>query len=1858
MAALNFPTSPTLNQIYTFNGKSWRWDGTAWKTNNIIGTVNTASQYQVAYYAASGTTISGSSNLQITGSGVTVAFSTASSSIYNGAFTVIGGAGIGQTLNVGGSLNLWNGSYYAGFKSSSSATGSTTYTLPASTPSIGTSVLSSDISGILSWVPMTATGGGGAGTVYNGSLNAIPYYPAAGAAITGSVNFTNTGTSINIGYTTAASNSSSGAFTVVGGVGIGGSLYTSNSYANSISGVVLDNGIVSSGSWAGNAITSRYGGTGYTTYTLGDILSGSSTGSLIKTGIGLSGQVLTANPSQPGGLGWASLTTATTYNYGSFIDTTTQTVLGANTATPIYFNTTIASSNVNRVGSGSTSWIQMQNAGTFNIQFSAQLNLSSGNQSKVASIWLRKNGVDVPDSTGYITVVGKDNQTIAAWNYVDTYNKNDYFELYFSSSDANMTVETVAAGTGPTRPVSPSMILTVVPVDGGFDPSADIRLTSLTGSTSFATGALTLQGGLGVSKSIYSNPGYFNSLSGVGMSNGVITTGSWAGSVITAYYGGTGIQAGSFTVGSLLFANSANTWSNLNPGTNGYFLVSAGTANTPVYTNPATLLVGSATTATNINVSTAGNNIYNPVLFTPQGTGSGVAVSSFPSFSFNPTANILNVSGLAVTSSTSSTSTSTGTLIVTGGVGIGGSLNVNSASSISSVILNSGTVYANLTGIATTASYSYQSGYGITAGFATTSYNVSVNSASTNASHYLLFSPNTTGSGIALSTKSALVYNPSTDILSVSGLAITSGTASTNTTTGALVVRGGLGVTGQLSFATASFGFTGITSNPSMSFIGNTSSSPITLTVLTDNSLSWEGSSGQLFAIDNNLSSGEIFSVSDISGLPIISASSGQTVSINEFGGYTKIGNGSINSSSSSTGSLVIYGGFGITGNAFIGGTTNITNTTTSTSTSSGALVVSGGVGIGGSLFLTSSLPSSLSGVVVNNGVITSGSWAGNLITAYFGGTGLAPTYTVGDILYANTSSTWGRLTASANSGYLLASSGSGATPAYINPTTLTVGFASTATYAYQSGYGLTAGLATTATYAIQSGYAITSGSSSTATTATYAYQSGYGITAGLATTSTYAYQAGYGITAGSANSWTTPRTLSLSGDLTGSVVWSGSGNTTLTATIAANSVALGTDTSGQYASTLSISGSGITATAANADDSTAYTIYSSAVSTNTASSIVLRDGSGNFSAGTITASLTGTASTATYALQSGYAITSGSSSTATTATNININNANAASAHFLNFSPVATGSGVAVSSNTTLSYNPSTLIMSTPGLAVTSSTASTSLATGALVITGGVGIGQSVFLGDNINLYKSSGVGAVRFWNTANTFYTALQAGNASANTTYTLPIAFPGSGTSVLQSDTSGTMTWVAMTSGSSSGTINVAAASGTTTLYFATTNDSTGTGFAVSSVSSLSYNTSASALSATGITATNVRTLNLMIPVGGNNINIYASDGTTQLMGINTSNGWLRSYQSTNSSSTTTGALVSSGGLGVASNAFIGGTTTVTNATASTSTTSGALVVTGGAGIGGSLFTSSSNASSISGVILNNGAITNTGTITATGVMTLSNSSTTAFQIRDGSNNSTLTIDTIGDIVSLPVATASTTTGTGSLVVAGGVGIGGSASIGGRLQMFNGANYTAFVSSASGNTVYTLPATSPATGTSVLQSTSAGIMSWVAMTAGGGSGTVTTLTAGTGISFSTGSTITTTGTIRAKRPMAVSFCAGYTPAAAGADSVVIRLPDSPSDGITSINYEPQEFHIRVETASATTTTIQLEKYTGTGAFSGTAITSVSLSGASTYEAQTSVFAGAGILLTSGDKLRINFTALSASHANFSVYLELEEV
>jgi hypothetical protein len=109
---------------------------------------------------------------------------------------------------------------------------------------------------------------------------------------------------------------------------------------------------------------------------------------------------------------------------------------------------------------------------------------------------------------------------------------------------------------------------------------------------------------------------------------------------------------------------------------------------------------------------------------------------------------------------------------------------------------------------------------------------------------------------------------------------------------------------------------------------------------------------------------------------------------------------------------------------------------------------------------------------------------------------------------------------------------------------------------------------------------------------------------------------------ASTATKWATARTITLGGDLSGSVSIDGSADVTLSATVTANNVALGTDTTGNYVAAGAVSGNGLSGSASA--ESATFTVTSNATNANTASTIVFRDASGNFSAGTITAALTG----------------------------------------------------------------------------------------------------------------------------------------------------------------------------------------------------------------------------------------------------------------------------------------------------------------------------------------------------------------------------------------------------------------------------------------------------------------------------------------------------------------------------------------------------------------------------------------------------------------------------------------------------------
>lgn len=247
-----------------------------------------------------------------------------------------------------------------------------------------------------------------------------------------------------------STNVQTGSIVARGGIGVSGNIFLGGSL--SVGGSVI------AGTWAGFAITGRYGGTGHTTYTKGDLVVGAG-GTFIKQAVGSDGSILVANSSAGSGLSWRSA------QFGNFISTTTQQVLGADTATPIIVNDVDSSVGFSIMGgSGTSSRIQINEAGVYNIMFSAQLNLVSGSTPQLASIWLKKNGTDVSQSTGLVTVFGHNQYTIASWSNIETFTAGQYFEYYFSSPDLHMSIEAVSGLTTPTRPDSPSMAITVTKV--------------------------------------------------------------------------------------------------------------------------------------------------------------------------------------------------------------------------------------------------------------------------------------------------------------------------------------------------------------------------------------------------------------------------------------------------------------------------------------------------------------------------------------------------------------------------------------------------------------------------------------------------------------------------------------------------------------------------------------------------------------------------------------------------------------------------------------------------------------------------------------------------------------------------------------------------------------------------------------------------------------------------------------------------------------------------------------------------------------------------------------------------------------------------------------------------------------------------------------------------------------------------------------------------------------------------------------------------------------------------------------------------------------------------------------------------
>lgn len=129
-----------------------------------------------------------------------------------------------------------------------------------------------------------------------------------------------------------------------------------------------------------------------------------------------------------------------------------------NTPYSMSFSTTDFASGVT-IGGPIRNRIQISNAGVYDIQFSAQIDKTSGTTVN-GYIWLAKNGDDVTNSNTGITLAGgQSDSEVASWNWYVSASAGDYYELRYGADQTNFRIHYNTSQT--VGPTIPSLILTV-----------------------------------------------------------------------------------------------------------------------------------------------------------------------------------------------------------------------------------------------------------------------------------------------------------------------------------------------------------------------------------------------------------------------------------------------------------------------------------------------------------------------------------------------------------------------------------------------------------------------------------------------------------------------------------------------------------------------------------------------------------------------------------------------------------------------------------------------------------------------------------------------------------------------------------------------------------------------------------------------------------------------------------------------------------------------------------------------------------------------------------------------------------------------------------------------------------------------------------------------------------------------------------------------------------------------------------------------------------------------------------------------------------------------------------------------------
>jgi hypothetical protein len=155
------------------------------------------------------------------------------------------------------------------------------------------------------------------------------------------------------------------------------------------------------------------------------------------------------------------------FNYGQWASLQTQTG-SANTAYAMKLDTQTDGLSGFYVGnnvSGFPTRIYAQNTGLYNLQFSAQLH-TTANQAVDFSVWFAMTGSNIANSNTDFSIekIAGGGFQVAALNFLTPISSGSYVELYWSKTTAQGELQAKGVQSSPSRPVTPSLIVTVTQV--------------------------------------------------------------------------------------------------------------------------------------------------------------------------------------------------------------------------------------------------------------------------------------------------------------------------------------------------------------------------------------------------------------------------------------------------------------------------------------------------------------------------------------------------------------------------------------------------------------------------------------------------------------------------------------------------------------------------------------------------------------------------------------------------------------------------------------------------------------------------------------------------------------------------------------------------------------------------------------------------------------------------------------------------------------------------------------------------------------------------------------------------------------------------------------------------------------------------------------------------------------------------------------------------------------------------------------------------------------------------------------------------------------------------------------------------